>query len=74
MALTEDEIARLARLQAAREAQISGKGVSRISAHGRAKDMAPADLGRLEGDIETLQSKAATGRARKRGSVTFRWR
>lgn len=74
MALTEDDVARLARLQAARDAQISGKAVSRISAHGRSKDMAPADLGRLEGDIETLQAKAATGRARKRGSVTFRWR
>ena len=74
MALNDDDAARLARLKASREAQISGRAVSRISAHGRAKDMAPADMKRLDGDIEALETASASGRVRGRGALTFRFR
>lgn len=74
MALNDDDAARLARLKASREAQISGRAVSRISAHGRAKDMAPADMKRLDGDIEALETASASGRVRRRGALTFRFR
>lgn len=74
MALNDDDAARLARLKASREAQISGRAVSRISAHGRAKDMAPADMKRLDGEIEALETAASSGRVRRRGALTFRFR
>lgn len=74
MALTPDEVVRLARLKADRDLIISGKSVSKISAHGRSKDMAPADLGKLDGEISALEAKAATGRVRRRGSIAFRFR
>ena len=74
MALNEDDAARLARLKVSRDAQISGRAVSKISAHGRSKDMAPADLKRLDGEIEALESAAASGRVRRRGALTFRFR
>lgn len=74
MALTSDEVVRLARLRADRDLIISGKSVSKISAHGRSKDMAPADLGKLDGEISALEAKAVTGRVRRRGSITFRFR
>lgn len=73
MALTTEEAARLTRLREARDRQISGTAVSKIASNGRSKDMAPADLDRLEGDISALEAKALTGRARKRGAVGFRW-
>lgn len=73
MTLTTDEAARLVRLREARDRQISGHAVTKIASHGRSKDMAPADLDRLEGDIAALEAKALTGRVRRRGAIGFRW-
>lgn len=73
MALSDAEAARLAQLEAARDALISGRSVSKISAHGRSKDMAPADLSRLEGEIETLRMAQQSGNRRRRGALTFRF-
>lgn len=74
MALTAEETARLVRLRADRDAQIGGRGLSKIASGGRSKEFAQADLDRLEGDIAALEAKALTGRARKRGAITFRFR
>ncbi|WP_292045853.1 MULTISPECIES: hypothetical protein [unclassified Brevundimonas] len=73
MALTDDDVIRLARLRADRDAQISGRAVSKVASNGRSKDMAAADLKRLDGEIEALEAKALTGRSRRRGAITFRW-
>lgn len=73
MALTEDDVIRLARLRADRDAQISGRAVSKVASNGRSKDMVAADLKRLDGEIEALEAKALTGRSRRRGAITFRW-
>lgn len=74
MALSDADTARLLRLRAARDALISGRAVSKISAHGRSKDMAAADLGRLEGEIEALEATQTRGVTRRRGALTFRFR
>lgn len=73
MALTDDDLIRLARLRADRDAQISGRAVSKVASNGRSTDLAAADLKRLDGEIEALEAKALTGRSRRRGSITFRW-
>lgn len=73
MALSEAAAARLAQLEAARDNLISGRAVSKISAHGRSKDMAPADLKRLDGEIEALRAQASSGARRRRGALTFRF-
>lgn len=73
MALDDLDRERLVRLRADRDAQISGRAVSKIASNGRSKDMSPADLKRLDGEIEALEAKALTGRVRRRGAISFRW-
>lgn len=74
MALTADELLRLNRLKADRDLQISGRAVSKVASGGRSKEMSSADLARMETEIERLEVKALTGRVRRRGSITFRFR
>lgn len=72
MALTADQSARLAALQAAYDALISGAAVAKVSSGGRSVDYAQGDQDRLRREIDALEAQA-TGRGRRRGAITFRF-
>lgn len=74
MPLSDADAARLASLKAQRDALIGGSKVRRITHGQRTKEMADGDPDKLQAEIDRLEAQAATGSARRRGAVTFRFR
>ena len=73
MALTTEDAARLADLRAAYDKLIKGEKVASVTAFGRRKDYAQADLKRLKDEIDDLAAQAATTTGRRRGAIGFRF-
>lgn len=75
MALTTDDVARLASLKAARDAILTGKKPNKVQSGGRLVEYGPGDVARLDGEIAGLESAAASGGSvRRRGALRFRVR
>lgn len=72
MSLSDADAARLARLKASKDALISGKSTRKVQSGGRLLENFDADLRRLQGEIDALETESATGRpAARRGAIRF---
>lgn len=75
MPLSTEDAARLANLKLARDRLISGDQVSKVTSGGRTVEYGQADMTRLDGEIDSLETAAtSTTPRRKRGAITFRFR
>lgn len=74
MALTTDQVTRLAALQTAYDALISGKAVARVEFNGRLTAFGPGDVKTLKSEIDELTAAAASPSGRRRGAIGFRSR
>ena len=75
MALTTEDTLRLANLKLARDRLISGGQVQKVTSGGRTVEYSQADMTRLDGEIDALETAAVETRPRrKRGSITFAFR
>jgi hypothetical protein len=74
MALTADQAARLAKLQAAYDALITGQQVVRVEFNGRQTTFGPGDTTKLKAEIDELNAVAATRTGRRNGAVRFAFR
>jgi|WetSurMetagenome_2_1015567.scaffolds.fasta_scaffold434306_2 hypothetical protein len=69
MALTTDELARLAALRKAYDDLITGKKVTRVSIGGRLVEYGAGDMARIKQEVDSLSAK---NMGRTRGAVRFR--
>lgn len=74
MALTSDETTRLATLQSAYDALISGKNTVKFMAGGRMREWGQGDKVRLKAEIDVLIAKRDSTTSRTRGALRFRIR
>ncbi len=72
MPLSTADAMRLAQLQGARDALISGTQTAEIEFAGQRTVYAKADMSRLDREIQALQSAAASPTGRTRGALRFR--
>lgn len=72
MALTSEETARLASLQAAYDALVAGTKTVRMTAGGRTREYAQGDLRRLKAEIDVLVAKRDSRSGSARGALRFR--
>lgn len=76
MALSPADAARLEQLRLKRDQVMTGGQVTKVATAGRSMEMTEASLESLNAEIDALEAAAqtSTGRIRRRGSVTFRFR
>ncbi|WGM45246.1 hypothetical protein KOAAANKH_00107 [Brevundimonas sp. NIBR10] len=76
MALSTEDAARLARLRADRASALDPNRAIKIAQAGRSIEKAVPDLKRIDAEIAALEAASLTpsGRVRKRGAITFRFR
>lgn len=74
MALSSEDVARLASLKAARDAIIKGDKPNKVQSGGRSVEYGPADLKTLRGEIEGLEAAAAAGETTVRRRTAYRFR
>lgn len=76
MALSTEDAARLATLRDQMAAALDPNRVTKVASAGRSIEKGTPDYERLQGQIDALEAAAMTpsGRVRRRGSMTFRWR
>lgn len=72
MALSASDAARLATLQAALDALISGARVAKITVNGKTTEYSKGDVAELKSQIQILQAAAASSSGRTRGAIGFR--
>jgi hypothetical protein len=71
VSLTTEEATELATLKSVWSKLILGQAVDRVSYNGFETAFKPADLKRVEGRIDFLESKQCGGSGRKRGALGF---
>lgn len=76
MALSPADAARLERLKSDLATALDPNRVTKVSSGARSIEKADPDLSRIQAEIDSLEAAAATssGRIRRRGALTFRWR
>lgn len=76
MALSTADAARLAELRAQLAAALDPNRATKVTSGGRSVERATPDIKALERQIDALEAADATasGRVRRRGALTFRWR
>lgn len=67
MPLSEQEMADLEKLKAARLRLISGEGIAKVSTNGRSVEYSQANMSLLEREISALQGRCAPRRGRAIG-------
>ncbi len=76
MALSTEDATRLARLKTDLATAMDPNRVTKVSSGGRSIEKAAPDLERMQAEIDALEAAAltTTGRVRRRGAITFRFR
>ncbi len=72
MALTVDQALRLAKLQGAYDALISGQNIAEVDYNGRRTLFGKGDVAELKRQIDSLNAIGAASCGRQRGSIRFR--